>query len=119
MATIACRSCKREISERAMTCPHCGCFVVGESSAAPDATMRHIMPGSDLSGWAIAAGYLGLISLVMIPAPFAFLAGIVAIRDIKRHEKKRGLGRAWFGIVMGTLGTVGLVFASIAFLNEK
>jgi hypothetical protein len=119
MATIACRSCKREISERSMTCPHCGCFVVGESAAAPDATMRHIMPGSDLSGWAIAAGYLGLISLVLIPAPFAILTGAVALRDIGRNPTKRGLGRAWFGLVMGMLGTIGLFWGAVMILGEK
>ena len=33
------------------------------------------------SGWAIAAGYLGLISVLAFPGPFAMIAGILAIRD--------------------------------------
>lgn len=116
MATIKCRGCKREFSERAVMCPHCGCFVATVDS---DGSMRHLMPGSDLSGWAIAAGYLGLISLVMIPAPIAILCGIVAIREINREPAKRGLGRAWFGIVMGVLGTIALVCGVVAMLNQS
>ena len=117
MANVKCRGCRKEISEKAMMCPHCGCFVVAEG-VANDPSMRHILPGSDLSGWAIAAGYLGLISLLMIPAPFAILTGAVAIRAIGRDPAKRGLGRAWFGLVMGMLGTIGLFWGTIALIGD-
>ena len=124
MATIKCRGCKREISERAMICPHCGCFVVaGEAaaglSAGNDGAMRYIVPGSNVSGIAIAAGYLGLLSLAMVPAPFALLTGVLAVRAIKRDENKRGLGRAWFGIIMGALGSAALIFVVVASVNGK
>lgn len=59
------------------------------------------------SGWAIAAGYAGLFSVILIGAPFALIFGILAIRDIRRSRKtdhpKHGMGRAIFGIVMGSL----------------
>jgi hypothetical protein len=55
------------------------------------------------SGYAIAAGYIGLFSILVIPAPFAILFGYLALKDIKRHPEKTGKGRAWFGIIMGIL----------------
>lgn len=51
------------------------------------------------SGWALAAGYLGLASILILPAPFAIWFGILAIRDIRRNPHKMGIVRAWFGIV--------------------
>jgi Domain of unknown function (DUF4190) len=77
-----------------------------------DPAMRLLLPVG-LSGWAIAAGYLGLISVLCIPSPLALLAGILAIREIRRNPKKHGMGRAIFGIVMGGIGTVGLVLLLI------
>jgi hypothetical protein len=66
------------------------------------------------SGRAIAAGYLGLVSVLLVPAPFALLAGVLAVRDIRRDAAQHGLGRAWFGILMGLAGTVGLILMMVA-----
>jgi len=68
------------------------------------------------SGWAIAAGYLGLFSLLIFPAPFALATGIYAIIDIRRNPKKHGMGRAIFGVVMGGLATLLLVLMLVVFL---
>ena len=62
------------------------------------------------SGYAIAAGYLALFSVLLVFAPFALLFGIIAVIDIKRHKEKHGMGRAIFGIVMGVIFTILLVF---------
>lgn len=66
------------------------------------------------SGWAIAAGYLGLFSMIILPAPIALIVSIVAIRDIRKHRNaphpKHGMGRAIFGLIMGALGTGVIVF---------
>lgn len=82
-----------------------------------DAGMRLLIPVGR-SGWAIAAGYLGLFSFVLIPAPVSLIVSIIAIRDIRRSrgaaKVKRGMGRAVFGLVMGILGTLALV---VAFFN--
>ena len=51
--------------------------------------------------WAILAGYMGLFSLLVLPAPLAILLGIVAIIDIRKHPEKHGMGRAIFAIIMG------------------
>jgi hypothetical protein len=79
-----------------------------QRSPGDDPVVRMLLPVGR-SGWAIAAGYLGLLSLLGIFAPFALISGIVAVRDIRQHPEKHGLGRAWFGIVMGALGTIALV----------
>lgn len=55
------------------------------------------------SGWAIAAGYLGLFAVLMLPAPFALAAGILGLREIGRTPGLGGKGRAIFGIAMGGL----------------
>jgi hypothetical protein len=78
-----------------------------------DAMLRMLLPVGR-SGWAIAAGYLGLFSVLFVPAPLALLTGILAVREIRRNPKKHGMGRAVFGIVMGGIGTVALVLALIA-----
>jgi hypothetical protein len=69
---------------------------------ADDPAMRMILP-IGRSGWAIAAGYLALFSVLVFPAPFALGTGIFALYDIRRHPEKLGKGRAIFGIVMGGL----------------
>lgn len=91
---------------------------VGEDEAlGEDAMLRMIIPVGR-SAWAIAAGYLGLISVLLVPAPLAVIAGILAVREIKKDPKKHGMGRAIFGIVMGSLGTaVGIVVLVIGILN--
>ena len=77
-----------------------------------DAGMRLLLPVGR-SGWAIAAGYLGLFSLVVLPAPVALLISIIAIWDIRRSKSaehpKHGMGRAIFGLIMGMLGTAALL----------
>lgn len=78
-----------------------------------DPAMRMLIPVGT-SGWAIAAGYLGLVSVLCFPAPFALITGIIAIRSIKRNPKTHGMGRAIFGIVMGGLGCVVLLLALVS-----
>lgn len=107
-----------------MFCPHCGtanddnnfkcvkCAKViqgaGRSSVVSDlgesAAMRMLLPVGR-SGLAIAAGYAGLFSLLVLPAPLALVLGLLAVRDIRKNPKKHGMGRAVFGLAMGILGT--------------
>src|SRR5690349_10860907 len=105
-----CRECGNQLPQSAQICMKCGvpAAVAGATrpvgDIAQDATMRMLLPVGR-SGYAIAAGYLGLFSLLILPAPFALLFGILAIRHIRRDGTKHGMGRAIFGVVMGTLGT--------------
>jgi hypothetical protein len=73
-----------------------------------DAGIRMLLPVGR-SGWAIAAGYLGLFSVLLIPAPFALITGIIAIVRIRRDPNLHGMGRAIFGVVMGGVFSVFLV----------
>jgi hypothetical protein len=82
-------------------------------SLGDDAGMRILLPVGR-SAWAIAAGYLGLISITLIPAPLALIASIIAIRRIKASRSTPkplyGMGRAIFGLIAGTLGTAALLY---------
>ncbi|MGH7339673.1 MAG: hypothetical protein ACREKH_04215 [Candidatus Rokuibacteriota bacterium] len=80
-----------------------------EQRLGDDPVMRALLPVGR-SGWAIAAGYLGLFSLLVIFAPLALLTGIIGIIDIRRHPHRHGMGRCIFGIVMGGLGTLLVLF---------
>jgi hypothetical protein len=70
-----------------------------------DAGMRMLLPVGR-SVWAIAAGYLGLLSVLGCFGPIAVIVSLIAIRDIKTHPDRHGMGRAVFGLVMGILGTL-------------
>lgn len=87
-----------------------------------NAGMRMLLPVGR-SGWAIAAGYLGLISLVVVPAPLALICSIAAIADIRKSKSavnpKYGMGRAIFGLIMGILGTSILVILLVQMQLKK
>ncbi len=92
-------------------------------TAGDDFGTRMLLPVGR-SGWAIAAGYFGLFSLIILPAPIALILSIVAIWDIRKHRNaphpKHGMGRAIFGLVMGLLGTgVIAVFLITAVLSAR
>lgn len=78
-----------------------------------DAGVRMLMPVGR-SGWAIAAGYLGLFGLTIVLAPLALIISIIAIWDIKQSRKtdnvKHGMGRAIFGLIVGIFGTGLILF---------
>ena len=77
------------------------------TSHGDDAAMRFLLPVGR-SVWAVVAGYLGLISILLFPAPFAIICGIIAIWDIKKSKgKKHGLGRAWFAIIFPVVCVAG------------
>ena len=66
---------------------------------------QYVIP-INTSGLAIAAGYVGLISVLCFPAPFALLLGILALVQLRKNPKLHGKGRAIFAIVMGGLFTI-------------
>jgi hypothetical protein len=81
------------------------------------AGMRMVLPVGR-SGWAIAAGYLGLFAFIVYPAPLALIASLLAYRDFRRHPEKHGRGRATFGLIMGVLGTAVLCFFGVMSLTR-
>ncbi len=57
-----------------------------------DRATRWVLPVGR-SGYAIAAGYLGLFSLLVVPAPLALLFGILAVNDLKKNPTRHGILR--------------------------
>lgn len=107
-----CPKCGTRNEDNAYRCLACNEVIqvmpVSTPSIEDDPAMRILLPVGR-SGLAIAAGYLGLFAVLLVPAPFAVLFSILAIQDIKRNPKKLGMGRAIFGLIMGILGTIGLI----------
>lgn len=87
-----------------------------------DAGMRMLLPVGR-SGWAIAAGYLGLFALLIAPAPLAVIVSIIAIADIRKSKQpgahpKHGMGRAIFGLIIGIVGSLLLLKMILAMLSQ-
>ena len=101
-----CSNCGARINDRAVVCVKCGCAVAKEAAASTDdggdSALRMLIP-IGRSGWAVAAGYLGLLSLLPFVGVLALAIGIVAVCDLRQHPEKHGAGRAWFGIFAGGL----------------
>lgn len=134
-----CAQCGREMSGQAIVCSHCGWRSSDPVKASPaqpapypgqapgfapyqapppDLGMRMLLPVGR-SGYAISAGYLGLISVLGIFGPLAIIFSILAIQDLKKHPEKSGMGRAIFGLVMGCLGSIMLLFMVIAMFSSR
>lgn len=106
-----CTNCGNPVAEGAAFCAKCGAktnAAVRPAATDDDAVVKWLLPVGR-SGFAMAAGYLALFSVLVVPAPLALLFGVLALRDIKKHPEKSGRGRAWFGIVFGGLFTILLV----------
>jgi len=76
---------------------------VPQAPAGDDAALGLLVPMGPQSALAIIAGYCGLFSILLIPAPLAVLFGVLGLRDIAAHPEKKGKGRAITGIVLGSL----------------
>jgi hypothetical protein len=143
-----CHSCGNKLADTSAICLKCGVPTPSHwtPDLGTDFTMRMLLPVGR-SANSIAAGYLGLVSylmlpmiialffieqpgmhmvsehlwvfsLLMVPAPLAFLFGLMAVMEIKRNPQKLGIVRAIFGIVSGALFTaVGITTAVVLFLS--
>ena len=93
-----------------------------QQSIGDNAGVRMLLPVGR-SGWAIAAGYLGLFGLVVIPAPLALIVSIIAIIDIRKSKStvkpKHGMGRAIFGLIVGIVGTLILAVGVVSMLRLR
>ena len=100
-----CVKCNEIVQQTAAQGPAQGAAQPRPKRLGDDAGIRLLLPVGR-SGLAIAAGYLGIFSLIPFFGPIAVLVGILAIRDINAHPDKHGMGRAIFGIIAGGLATL-------------
>jgi hypothetical protein len=84
-----------------------------------DPALRMVIPVGQ-SPLAIISGYAGLLSLAVCPlGPIAIVCGALAIRQIRRNPNMHGTYRAVIGIVLGMIGTLGLVAAVLVAISER
>src|SRR5262249_54852053 len=75
------------------------------AAAVPDDLARFLTPAGRPAS-AIAAGYLGLFSLLPFFGIFAIISGLSPLRTRRRDPHLLGRARAWFGLVMGIVMTL-------------
>jgi hypothetical protein len=96
--------------------PMVGYYTPPPPDIGQDPKMRMLLPVGR-SGLSIAAGYLGLFSLIPIFAPVAIIVSLLAIRELRRKRHLHGMGRAVFGLIMGIVMTgvviIGIVTVSL------
>ncbi|MDG2424469.1 MAG: hypothetical protein P8M22_10865 [Phycisphaerales bacterium] len=71
------------------------------------------------SGWSIAAGYLGLLSLLPFVCFFAVIISLIAFYDFRRRPEMQGRGRATFGLIMGGLFSMGYILVFIMYFSQE
>jgi hypothetical protein len=85
-----------------------------------DPSLKYLVPVGR-SGYAIAAGYLGLFSLIIPFLCFATVTfSILGTLDLRKHPEKLGWGRIVTGYVLGGIMTlVHLIVLAGAMFSHK
>lgn len=111
-----CQHCGAHLLNDNAICTQCGCRnkIVLQNPDLADSNLARLALPVGRTPLSIIAGYLGLLSFTFILAPISLIVGILAIRDLKAHPNKHGLGRAWFGTIMGGIFTIIAIICLIA-----
>ncbi len=88
-----------------VTLTRAGDFLAELSVVPEGADLRHVLPVGR-SGWAIAAGYLGLFSLIPFFGIITIIVAAVAAWHLRKNPKLLGWGRVIFAFVMAVPLTV-------------
>ena len=82
-----------------------GDFLAELAVAPSDDHLVHLLPVRR-SGWAIAAGYLGLFSIIPLVSYVGLAVSIYATMHLKRHPDKLGWGRVTTGLALSGLFSI-------------
>src|SRR5262249_19122730 len=92
-----------------------GDFATLLAQAPPDdAHMKYILP-VNRSGWAIAAGYVGLFSFFPVISYFGVLVSLIGAWHLRKNPKKLGWGR---GFVRPAIPVPSSLIYTAAFLSH-
>jgi hypothetical protein len=126
LATLKCPHCAADLVTEGVTagqrllCAGCrrsfrleaGGRAVVSASQRAGASGNRAVPLS-YSRTASAARWLGFLSFLPLVGLAALAAGLLGVRDLRRHPGRRGLGRAVFGLVAGGLTTLGWLLVGL------
>ena len=112
MALINCTECGKQISDAAISCPHCG--YIQEKGDATCGIIPYKNPP------ALIAYYLGLFSLIpclgLLLAPIAIILGILGLKKKKKTPIIKGQVHAWIGIICGFVFGILWLTLAVGFL---
>ena len=105
-----CPTCGESQPETGVNCSSCG-------AALPRLTPPPLPSFADEAGllipvnvepFSVIAGYLGLFGFFLagLPGVIAIACGVAGLKRLKQNPKRRGVSRAWTGIVLGFLQCV-------------
>lgn len=123
-----CPFCAESILSVAKKCKICGEYLdddLRRDNQTGSSGLERMLVPVDRPASAIASGYLALFGIVPgFGLPFsigAIITGCIALKTLKRRPELSGAGRAWFGLICGSLTTllslvmlIAMIFASRA-----